>query len=104
MPEATVQDAAEAAARPEIVKDAVPSQVRDTGEPPSLGDEVERSKSEAASAAAAAQRRPLPASEDDALDLGSAVLPVLIQRYAGYAVAATIGIVIGWILGRRKSP
>ena len=84
-----------AAARPEIVKDAVPEQVRDTGEPPSLAEEVDRSKSEAAAGAAAAQRRPSPAigAEDDALDLGSAVLPVLIQRYAGYAVAAVVGIV-----------
>ncbi|HEX5969134.1 MAG TPA: SRPBCC family protein [Intrasporangium sp.] len=105
VPEATVQDAAEAAARPEIVKDAVPEQVRDTGEPPSLAEEVDRSKTEAAAVAAAAQRRPSPAigAEDDALDLGSAVLPVLIQRYAGYAVAAAVGIVLGWLIGRRRS-
>lgn len=105
VPEATVQNAAQAAARPEIVKDAVPEQVRDTGEPPSLAEEVDRSKSEAAAGAAAAHRRPSPAigAEDDALDLGSAVLPVLIQRYAGYAVAAVVGILIGWLIGRRRS-
>ena len=38
--------------------------------------------------------------EDAALDLGSTVMPVLIQRYSGYAVAALIGIVIGWLIGR----
>jgi carbon monoxide dehydrogenase subunit G len=38
--------------------------------------------------------------EDAALDLGSAVMPVLIQRYAGYAVAALVGVVIGWLLSR----
>ncbi|EWS99775.1 carbon monoxide dehydrogenase [Intrasporangium oryzae NRRL B-24470] len=41
--------------------------------------------------------------EDNALDLGSAVMPVLMQRYAGYAAAAVIGIVIGWLFGRSRS-
>ncbi len=40
--------------------------------------------------------------DDDALDLGSAVLPVLMRRYAGYGVAATIGALLGWLLGRRR--
>jgi carbon monoxide dehydrogenase subunit G len=48
--------------------------------------------------------RPAPTdSADDALDLGSAVLPVLVQRYAGYAAAAAVGILIGWLIGRRAS-
>src|SRR5690606_22000630 len=78
VPQATVQDTAEAA-RPEVVTEPVPSAVHDAGEPPSLAEEVDRSKT--AAAAAAASRRPSPAveAEDDALDLGSAVLPVLIQ-------------------------
>ena len=38
--------------------------------------------------------------EDQALDLGSAVMPVLIQRYAGYGVAAAVGVVVGWLIGR----
>jgi carbon monoxide dehydrogenase subunit G len=47
--------------------------------------------------------RPAPAaSEDDALDLGSAVLPVLVQRYGGYAAAAAVGLVVGWLIGRRS--
>ena len=105
VPEATVQDAAEAARHPEIVTEAVPEALHETGTPPSLAERVERSKAEAAAGAATAQRRPSPAigAEDDALDLGSAVLPVLIQRYAGYAVAAVVGIVIGWLMGRRRS-
>ena len=41
-------------------------------------------------------------ADDDALDLGSAVLPVLVRRYAGYAAAVTIGVLLGWILGRRR--
>ena len=40
--------------------------------------------------------------EDAPLDLGSAVMPVLIQRYAGYAAAAAIGIVLGWLIGRSR--
>lgn len=40
-------------------------------------------------------------ADDDALDLGSAVLPVLVRRYAGFAAAAVIGVLIGWMLGRR---
>ena len=39
--------------------------------------------------------------EDDALDLGSAVMPVLIRRYAGYAGAALVGLAIGVLIGRR---
>ena len=105
VPEATVQDAAEAARHPEIVTEAVPEVLHETGTPLSLAERVERSKVEAAAGAATAQRRPSPAigAEDDALDLGSAVLPVLIQRYSGYAVAAVVGMVIGWLMGRRRS-
>ncbi|GAA2165443.1 carbon monoxide dehydrogenase subunit G [Humibacillus xanthopallidus] len=44
---------------------------------------------------------PSSVEEDDALDLGSAVMPVLVKRYAGYAVAAFVGLVIGILLGRR---
>ena len=105
VPEATVQDAAEAARHPEIVTEAVPEVLHETGTPLSLAERVERSKAQAAAGAATAQRRPSPAigAEHDALDLGSAVLPVLIQRYSGYAVAAVVGILVGWLIGRRRS-
>ena len=46
---------------------------------------------------------PSAVEEDDALDLGSAVMPVLVKRYAGYAAAALVGLVIGVLLGRRGS-
>jgi hypothetical protein len=46
---------------------------------------------------------PSSVEEDDALDLGSAVMPVLVKRYAGYAAAAFVGLVIGILLGRRGS-
>ena len=41
--------------------------------------------------------------EDDALDLGSAVMPVLAKRYAAYAATALVGLVIGLLLGRRRN-
>ena len=44
---------------------------------------------------------PSSVEEDDALDLGSAVMPVLFKRYAGYAAAALVGLVIGVLIGRR---
>ena len=40
--------------------------------------------------------------QDDALDLGSAVMPVLLQRYAGYAASGVIGLLVGWLFGRRR--
>ncbi|MGO4601805.1 SRPBCC family protein [Terrabacter sp. 2YAF2] len=49
------------------------------------------------------RRVPADLEEDAPLDLGSTVMPVLIQRYAGYAVATAIGIVIGWLIGRGSS-
>lgn len=40
--------------------------------------------------------------DDDAIDLGATVLPVLARRYAGVATAGLVGLVIGWLLGRRR--
>ncbi len=69
----------------------------------------------ATAATATAATKPLPSvsrasarpqlvtpADDDALDLGSAVLPVLVRRYAGYVVMATVGALLGWLLGRRR--
>ncbi len=44
--------------------------------------------------------RPRASSDDDALDLGATVLPVLVRTYAPYVVVGVIGIVIGWLIGR----
>lgn len=59
---------------------------------------------------APAQRAPLPhptpaayRPDDDAIDLGSAVLPVLVRRYAVPAGAALVGLLVGLALGRRRS-
>lgn len=54
-----------------------------------------------ATASSSTPRRVTSEVEEDApLDLGSAVMPVLIQRYAGYAAAAAFGVVLGWLIGR----
>ncbi|WP_392543095.1 SRPBCC domain-containing protein [Oryzobacter telluris] len=68
-------------------------------------------------AATAAVPTPLPAArprptvvpsprvveQDDSLDLGSAVLPVLARTYGGYVAAGVVGLVLGWLIGRGGS-
>ncbi len=49
----------------------------------------------------AGARRPAPA--DDALDLGAAVVPVLLKSAAPQLIAGLIGLVIGVLIGRRRS-
>ncbi len=44
--------------------------------------------------------RPAAARDDDALDLGATVLPVLVKTYAPYVVVGVIGVIIGWLIGR----
>ena len=53
-------------------------------------------------AAARPAARPAP-QVDDSIDLGATVLPVLVKSYAPYAVAALAGLLLGWLLGRRRS-
>jgi carbon monoxide dehydrogenase subunit G len=38
--------------------------------------------------------------DDDAIDLGSTVLPVLLKSYAPHLVAAAVGLVVGILIGR----
>jgi carbon monoxide dehydrogenase subunit G len=45
---------------------------------------------------------PVPAV-DDSIDLGATVLPVLLKTYAPYAVAGLVGVLLGWLLGRRRT-
>jgi uncharacterized protein len=58
--------------------------------------------SDALAADTAPRRVTSDVEEDAPLDLGSAVMPVLIRRYAGYAGAAIFGLVLGWLLGRSR--
>ena len=43
-----------------------------------------------------------PSSEDDALDLGATVIPILVKTYGPQAAIALLALVIGYLLGRRK--
>jgi uncharacterized protein len=46
---------------------------------------------------------PLPAAvEDDALDLGAKVLPVLARAYGPRAAIALLALALGYLLGRRR--
>ena len=45
---------------------------------------------------------PAASSQDDALDLGAAVIPVLVKSYGPQAAIALLALVIGYLLGRRK--
>ena len=44
--------------------------------------------------------RPAPSDDDGAIDLGSAVLPVLARTYGPYVAVGVVGLVIGWLIGR----
>ncbi|QKE83789.1 SRPBCC family protein [Arthrobacter sp. NEB 688] len=60
----------------------------------------------AAPAAATPSPAPRPAPrptprDDDVIDLGSTVLPVLVRTYAPYVVVGVIGLVVGWLIGNR---
>ena len=46
--------------------------------------------------------RAAPEPVDDSIDLGATVLPVLVKNYAPYAVAALLGGLVGYLLGRRR--
>ena len=43
-----------------------------------------------------------PSSQDDALDLGATVIPILLKTYGPQAAIALLALVIGYLLGRRK--
>ena len=55
----------------------------------------------AAARAGAATTAPRPRKEAEALDLGSAVMPVLLRRYGGYVAAGVVGLVVGFLIGWR---
>lgn len=96
--------AAAAAAAPDgKAASAPPTGFVETGSDVLAADTATAAGAAASSAApvAAVPRRVTSDVEEEALDLGSTVMPVLIQRYAGYAAAAAIGLVIGWLVGRR---
>src|SRR5690606_10813498 len=51
--------------------------------------------------------RPTPARhaappQDDAIDLGATVLPVIARTYAPYAAVGLLAFILGWLFGRRR--
>jgi carbon monoxide dehydrogenase subunit G len=50
-----------------------------------------------------ARSRPQAAANDDALDLGATVLPILARTYGPQAGLALVFLVLGYLLGRRRS-
>lgn len=46
--------------------------------------------------------RPTPAHAADSVDLGAAVVPVLLRSYGNVLAAAAAGLLLGWLLGRRR--
>ncbi|MFQ6173073.1 SRPBCC family protein [Oryzobacter sp. R7] len=46
---------------------------------------------------------PTPTEQEDSIDLGATVLPVLARTYGGYVLAGIAGLVIGWLIGRGGS-
>jgi carbon monoxide dehydrogenase subunit G len=43
-----------------------------------------------------------PAAADDSIDLGATVLPVVLRSYGPYLAAGLVGLLLGWLLGRRR--
>lgn len=77
-------------------------------EPPAAAGAEDVAAGDATPAAAPAQSptaRPMPVRPaDDALDLGGTVVPVLLRAYLPYGVLTAIGVVVGYLIGRRRRP
>lgn len=54
-----------------------------------------------AQAGRAARHMPSATPEAEPLDLGATVLPVVLRTYAPHLAAGALGLLIGWLLGRR---
>ncbi len=85
---------------------AAPGPSGESARPEPSGEAVSGAAAGGAAAAPAAAPAPRPAPRpappaDDSIDLGTTVLPVLVRSYGGYVVAGVVGLVIGWLIGRR---
>jgi carbon monoxide dehydrogenase subunit G len=72
-----------------------------TGSAPQMGTEAPEPRP--ASAAPRASSGQPSGSSDDALDLGATVLPILARTYGPRAAIALVLLVVGYLLGRRRS-
>ncbi len=81
--------------------------VADRGAPSVEGAEADSARPAAPAPASPAPAAPAPASPApaasvDSIDLGATVLPVVLRSYAPHAVVALLGLLIGYLLGRRR--
>jgi carbon monoxide dehydrogenase subunit G len=74
-----------------------PAPERETPVPPT----VQPAARPATARAGAATPPPRPRKEAEPLDLGSAVMPVLLRRYGAYVAAGVVGLVVGFLIGWR---
>jgi carbon monoxide dehydrogenase subunit G len=93
--------------------DCIEGELTGAGAPPAeeaapepAGTPAEPEAAPAAPTAPAAAPAPAPAARpapptDDSIDLGATVLPVLVRTYAPYVAVGVLGVVIGWLIGRR---
>lgn len=76
------------------------------GEPAVVAASPAASGGEAPATAPAAPRpaasRPAPAKEDDALDLGAAVIPILVKTYGPQAAITLVIAVLAYLAGKRR--
>ena len=94
----TAADAATAAARPAVPTRPPPRRRCQTRRHRRLGEPRQRPRP----AAGPPPPRPQPRQQDDAIDLGATVLPVLLRAYwkPAVAVIAVVGAIIWWLVGR----
>ncbi len=91
-----------AAAEPAVAEPAAvePPEAEPDAAEPAAGEPVAAEEPATPAPAPRPAPRPVASRDDDALDLGATVLPVLVKTYAPYVVVGVIGIVIGWLIGR----
>ena len=80
---------------------ATPAQVTGEAEPDDGARPAPAAPTPQPAAAPAPSRHAAPAQED-AIDLGATVLPVIARSYAPYAGVALLAFVLGWLFGRRR--
>jgi len=84
-----------------VAEEPVPAEPTVTAPPPKQVA-AEQSPPMPAPAAAAVPVPAAAAPEDDALDLGATVLPVLARAYGPQVALALVALVVGFLLGRRR--
>jgi carbon monoxide dehydrogenase subunit G len=98
---AAVDAAAVDAAAPSVEEEEPGPTATPTGSAPQMGTEA--SEPRPASAAPRASSAQTSGASDDALDLGATVLPILVRTYGPRAAIALVLLVVGYLLGRRRS-